>query len=123
MTLDELMELASEARENLGGDAEVRIASQPGWPLRAALACVTIPARGRAGRCCMAAKKASSMVSFATSSASGSSIPGTSSSGKGWSHGTSSNEGERVAVGPTSTTWTLRLLVLMASRHTFVAIR
>ncbi|MGO8896272.1 MAG: hypothetical protein ACLP8X_34290 [Streptosporangiaceae bacterium] len=43
MTLDELMELASEARENLGGDAEVRIASQPGWPLRAALACVTIP--------------------------------------------------------------------------------
>ena len=43
MTIDELMELASEARENLGGDAEVRIASQPGWPLRAALACVTIP--------------------------------------------------------------------------------
>ena len=43
MTLDELMELASEARENLGGDAEVRIATQPGWPLRAALACVAIP--------------------------------------------------------------------------------
>ena len=43
MTIDELIELASEAREDLGGDAEVRIASQPGWPLRAALACVTIP--------------------------------------------------------------------------------
>ncbi len=43
MTLDELMELASEARENLDGDAEVQIASQPGCPLRAALACVTFP--------------------------------------------------------------------------------
>jgi hypothetical protein len=43
MTIDELIELASEAREDLGGDAEVRIASQPGWPLRAALAYVTIP--------------------------------------------------------------------------------
>jgi hypothetical protein len=43
MTIDELIELASQAREDLGGDAEVRIAYQPGWPLRAALACVTIP--------------------------------------------------------------------------------
>jgi hypothetical protein len=43
VTIDELIELASEAREDLGGDAEVRIASQPGWPLRAALACLTIP--------------------------------------------------------------------------------
>ena len=43
MTIDELIELASEAREDLGGDAEVRIASQPGWPLRAALACITVP--------------------------------------------------------------------------------
>ena len=43
MTIDELIELASEAREDLGGDAEVRIASQPGWPLRAALAFVTVP--------------------------------------------------------------------------------
>ena len=43
MTIDELIELAGEAREDLGGDAEVRIASQPGYPLRAALACVTIP--------------------------------------------------------------------------------
>ena len=43
MTIDELIELVSEAREDLGGDAEVRIASQPGWPRRAALACVTVP--------------------------------------------------------------------------------
>jgi hypothetical protein len=43
MTIDELIELAEEAREDLGGDAQVRIASQPGWPLRAALRCVTIP--------------------------------------------------------------------------------
>lgn len=43
MTIDELIELAGEAREDLGGDAQVRIACQPGYPLRAALACVTIP--------------------------------------------------------------------------------
>lgn len=43
MTIDELIELAEQAREDLGGDAQIRIASQPGWPLRAALQCVTIP--------------------------------------------------------------------------------
>ena len=43
MTIDELIELATEAREDLGGDAQVRIAYQPGYPLRAALSCVTIP--------------------------------------------------------------------------------
>jgi hypothetical protein len=43
MTIDELIALAEEARENLGGGAQVRIAFQPGWPLRAALAYVTIP--------------------------------------------------------------------------------
>ena len=43
MTIDELIELATEAREDLGGDAQVRIACQPGYPLRAALSCVTIP--------------------------------------------------------------------------------
>jgi hypothetical protein len=43
MTIDELITLAEEAREDLGGDAQVRIAFQPGWPLRAALAYVTIP--------------------------------------------------------------------------------
>ena len=42
MTINELIELASEAREDLGGDAEVRIASQPGYPL-ASLAYMTIP--------------------------------------------------------------------------------
>ena len=43
MTIDELIELATEAREDLGGDAQVRIAYQPGYPLRAALGFVTIP--------------------------------------------------------------------------------
>ena len=43
MTIDELIELASEAREDLGGDAHVRIAYQPGYPLRAALGYVTVP--------------------------------------------------------------------------------
>ena len=37
MTIDELIELAPDAREDLGGDAQVRIAYQPGYPLRAAL--------------------------------------------------------------------------------------
>jgi hypothetical protein len=44
MTIDELIELAQGAREDLGGDAQVRIAYQPGYPLRAALCCVTVPA-------------------------------------------------------------------------------
>src|ERR1019366_4665702 len=43
MTIDELIELAQDAREDLGGDAQVRIAHQPGYPLRAALRCVTVP--------------------------------------------------------------------------------
>jgi hypothetical protein len=43
MTIDELNSLAEEAREDLGGDAQVRIASQPGYPVRAALQYVTIP--------------------------------------------------------------------------------
>jgi len=43
MTIDELIELAGEAREDLGGDALVRIAYQPGYPLRAALQWVTVP--------------------------------------------------------------------------------
>ena len=43
MTIDELIELAGEAHENLGGDAQVRIAYQPGYPLRAALGYVTVP--------------------------------------------------------------------------------
>jgi hypothetical protein len=43
MTINELIELAEDAREDLGGDAQVRIAYQPGYPLRAALHCVTVP--------------------------------------------------------------------------------
>lgn len=43
MTIDELIELAQAAREHLGGDAQVRIAYQPGYPLRAALGLVTVP--------------------------------------------------------------------------------
>jgi len=43
MTIDQLIELATEAREDLGGDAQVRIAYQPGYPLRAALGYVTVP--------------------------------------------------------------------------------
>jgi hypothetical protein len=43
LTIDELVELAQDAREDLGGDAPVRIAYQPGYPLRAALGYVTVP--------------------------------------------------------------------------------
>jgi hypothetical protein len=43
MTIGELIELAAEARRELSGDAQVRIAYQPGWPIRAALRYVTIP--------------------------------------------------------------------------------
>jgi hypothetical protein len=43
MTIDQLIELAVEAREDLGGDAQVRIACQRGYPLRAALQYVTVP--------------------------------------------------------------------------------
>jgi hypothetical protein len=43
MTIDQLIELAAEAREDLGGDAQVRIAYQRGYPLRAALQYVTVP--------------------------------------------------------------------------------
>ena len=43
MTIDGLIELAQDAREDLGGDAQVRIAYQPGYPLRAALGFVTVP--------------------------------------------------------------------------------
>jgi hypothetical protein len=46
MTIDELIDLAGEAREDLGGDAQVRIACQRGYPVRAALQYVT-PRRRR----------------------------------------------------------------------------
>lgn len=43
MRIDELIALAEEARDDLGGDARVRIEAQLGYPVRAALASVTIP--------------------------------------------------------------------------------
>ncbi|HEY1619816.1 MAG TPA: hypothetical protein VGG25_19495 [Streptosporangiaceae bacterium] len=43
MTIDELIELAVEAREDLGGGAQVRVAYQRGYPLRTALQYVTVP--------------------------------------------------------------------------------
>jgi hypothetical protein len=43
LTIDELIGLAQDAREGLGGDAQVRIAYQPGYPLRTALEYVTVP--------------------------------------------------------------------------------
>jgi hypothetical protein len=49
MTIDELIELADQARKDLGGSAHVRIAFQPGWPLRAALRCLTIPSSADPG--------------------------------------------------------------------------
>jgi hypothetical protein len=43
MTIDQLIEAAQEARDELGGDAEVRIAYQPNYPLRGILQAVTVP--------------------------------------------------------------------------------
>jgi hypothetical protein len=43
MTIDQLIELAREARQDLGGDAQVRLACQRGYPQRAALQYVTVP--------------------------------------------------------------------------------
>jgi hypothetical protein len=43
VTIDELIELVQDARVDLGGDAQVRIACQPSYPLRAALGCVNVP--------------------------------------------------------------------------------
>jgi hypothetical protein len=43
MTIDQLIDLAVEAREDLGGGAQVRIAYQRSYPLRAALQYVTVP--------------------------------------------------------------------------------
>lgn len=43
MTIDQLIEAAEEAREALGGSAEVRIAYQQSYPLRGTLDAVTVP--------------------------------------------------------------------------------
>jgi hypothetical protein len=42
-TLDELISELEDAREDLGGGAEVRVAYQQSYPLRGTVACVTIP--------------------------------------------------------------------------------
>jgi hypothetical protein len=41
MTVQELIELLEELAEEVGEDAEVRVATQPSWPLRHELAEVT----------------------------------------------------------------------------------
>ena len=43
MTLDDLITQLEEARENLGGDAEVRAVYQRSWPLRGTIANVCVP--------------------------------------------------------------------------------
>ena len=50
MTIDELMDELQDARHQMGGHAEVRIAYQPAWPMRAAVARVTVPAEVDADR-------------------------------------------------------------------------
>jgi hypothetical protein len=49
MTVDELIQDLEEARDELGGDAEIRVAYQPSWPLRTTIARVTIPQDDRPG--------------------------------------------------------------------------
>lgn len=43
MTIDEMIAALEEAREDLGGEAQVRVAYQPNWPLRGTVARVTVP--------------------------------------------------------------------------------
>jgi hypothetical protein len=43
MTIDELISELEEARDELGGEAEVRVAYQQNYPLRGAVAAVTVP--------------------------------------------------------------------------------
>lgn len=43
MTIDELISELEEARESLGGQAGVRVAYQPSYPLRGTIARVTVP--------------------------------------------------------------------------------
>ena len=99
----------------------VSLADQPNTSRRISAA------RGRGGRYWIAARKASSIVSLATTTASGSSSPDATfssrRSGYGCSHGTSSKDGPRSSSVESSTTRTLRRLRLMASRQAFVAIR
>ena len=43
MTIDMLIEALNDAREDMGGATEIRIAYQPSWPLRGTIARVTVP--------------------------------------------------------------------------------
>jgi hypothetical protein len=43
MAIDQLIEAATEARDELGGDAEIRVAYQQNYPLRGTLQTVTVP--------------------------------------------------------------------------------
>jgi hypothetical protein len=43
MTIDELIEMAEDARVELGGDAEVRVAYQRNYPIRGTVEKITIP--------------------------------------------------------------------------------
>lgn len=44
MTIDELIERLEETREELGGDAEVRLLMQPNWPFEYSLGGLTTQA-------------------------------------------------------------------------------
>jgi len=46
MSIDELIEVLQEAREDLGGDAEVRLAMQPNWPFEYTIRNGTASAEG-----------------------------------------------------------------------------
>jgi hypothetical protein len=41
-TLDELISQLEEARDEAGGDVQVRVACQPGWPLRGTIETLTV---------------------------------------------------------------------------------
>jgi hypothetical protein len=43
MTIDMMIEQLEEAKEDLGGDAEVRVAYQQSYPLRGTVSRVTVP--------------------------------------------------------------------------------
>lgn len=43
MNIDQLIEQLEDARDDMGGETEVRVAYQPSWPLRGTLAAVTVP--------------------------------------------------------------------------------
>jgi len=43
MTIDEMIRELEDAREDLGGDAQVRIAYQPSYPLRGTVDRITVP--------------------------------------------------------------------------------